>query len=107
LNIANGAYEDGYSAFVEANKLLPDNSLILNNMALCLFYTGKLREAIKILETFIFKNPTKQLNEGLLFNLCTLYELESAKAQQKKFNILLWLNMYVGDGFYEPSLKLN
>ena len=108
LQIANGTYEDGYNTFVEANKLLQeDNSLIVNNMALCLFYTGKLRESIKILESFIFKNPTKQVNEALLFNLCTLYELESAKAQQKKLNLLLWLNMHVGDGFYEPSLKLN
>ena len=107
MYIANGAYEEGYNACIEVNKILPDNSLAVNNMALCLFYTGKLREAIKILETFIFKNPTKEINEGLLFNLCTLYELESTKVQQKKLNILLWLNMHAGDGFYEPSLKLN
>ena len=96
LNIANGLYDDAFNTFSEANRILKDNSLIVNNMAICLFYTGKLRESIKILESFIFKNPTKQVNEGILFNLCTLYELESSKAQQKKFNLLLWLNMHAG-----------
>ena len=75
-------------------------------MALCLFYTGKLREAIAILEDHIFKHSKDQLSDGLVFNLCTLYELESSRSQQKKFNLLLWINVHIGDGFYEPSLKL-
>jgi trafficking protein particle complex subunit 12 len=75
-------------------------------MALCLFYTGRLREAIKLLEDTIFNKKDRQLSHEIVFNLCTLYELESSKAQQKKFNLLLWLNMHIGDGFHEPSLKL-
>ena len=75
-------------------------------MALSLFYTGKLRDAIELLEDQIFIHSKNQLSDGLVFNLCTLYELESSKAQQKMFDLLLWLNIHVGDGFYEPSLKL-
>lgn len=75
-------------------------------MALCLFYTGRLRDAIKLLEDVIFNKKDKQLSHESVFNLCTLYELESSKAQQKKFNLLLWMNVNVGDGFYESSLKL-
>ena len=79
---------------------------ILNNMAFCLFYSGNLKGAISLIEKHVHMNPRNNLNENLIFNLCTLYELESAKSQQKKLNILLWLNVYVGDGFNEACLQL-
>ena len=75
-------------------------------MAFCLFYSGHLRDAISLIEKHINTNPTKNLNETLVFNLCTLYELESSKAQQKKLTLLLWLNVYAGDGFNEQSIQL-
>lgn len=75
-------------------------------MAFCLFYSGNLKEAIAFIEKQIHSNPRKVLNESLLFNLCTLYELESSKAQQKKANLLLWLNVYTGDGFNETCIQL-
>lgn len=75
-------------------------------MAFCLFYSGKLIEAISLLESRIHSSPSKYLNESLLFNLCTLYELESSKALKKKLNLLLWLNVYAGDGFNETCLQL-
>lgn len=75
-------------------------------MAFCLFYSGSLKDAILLIEKFIGNNPNKNVNESIIFNLCTLYELESAKAHQKKLKLLLWLNIYAGDGFYEPCLQL-
>ena len=75
-------------------------------MAFCLFYSGSLLDAIKLIEAKMFSKPTKYLNESLLFNLCTLYELESSKALQKKLNLLLWLNVYAGDGFNETCIQL-
>ena len=75
-------------------------------MAFCLFYSGNLKEAIALIEKFINLNINKHANESLIFNLCTLYELESAKAQQKKLNLLLFLNICVGDGFHENCLQL-
>ena len=75
-------------------------------MAFCLFYSGNLKEAIAFIEKQMHNNPRKTLNESLLFNLCTLYELESSKSQQKKANLLLWLNVYTGDGFNEGSIQL-
>jgi hypothetical protein len=75
-------------------------------MAFCLFYSGNLKGAISLIEKHVHMNPRNNLNENLIFNLCTLYELESAKSQQKKLNLLLWLNVYVGDGFNEACLQL-
>jgi hypothetical protein len=75
-------------------------------MAFCLFYSGNLKDAIVLIEKFIGNNPNKNVNESIIFNLCTLYELESAKAHQKKLKLLLWLNIYAGDGFYEPCLQI-
>ncbi len=75
-------------------------------MAFCLFYSGQLKEAISLIEKFVANNPNKNVNESLIFNLCTLYELESAKAHQKKLKLLLWLNIYAGDGFFETCLQL-
>lgn len=75
-------------------------------MAFCLFYSGNLKDGISLIEKHINLNPTKNLNESLLFNLCTLYELESSKAMHKKLNLLIWLNVYAGDGFYEPCIQL-
>ena len=77
-------------------------------MAFCLFYSGNLNEAINQIENFINRNKNKNiLNESLIFNLCTLYELESAKALQKKLNLLNLLNLYAGDGFFTEALQLN
>jgi len=77
-------------------------------MAFCLFYSGNLSEAINLIEAHINRNNQSKnmVNESIIFNLCTLYELESAKALNKKLNLLLALNIYAGDGFYTECLQL-
>lgn len=77
-------------------------------MAFCLFYSGNLNGAISLIETHINKNnkSNNTINESLVFNLCTLYELESAKAMNKKLNLLLELNLYTGDGFQSECLQI-
>lgn len=106
IRIANGMYNEAYDSLIEANNIIPNNPTITNNMAFCLFYSGNLKQAITLIENFIRNNPNNNVNESIIFNLCTLYELESAKAHQKKLNLLLWLNVYAGDGFYEACLQL-
>ena len=77
-------------------------------MAFCLFYSGNLSEAITLIESHINRNnrAKNMVNESIIFNLCTLYELESAKALNKKLNLLLALNVCAGDGFYVECLQL-
>ena len=74
-------------------------------MAFCRFYSGHLGDALSIIEKHINEGykSNKMINESIIFNLCTLYELESAKAHQKKLNLLKWLNIHAGDGFSEFS----
>lgn len=106
IRIANGSYEEAYDVLSEASILVPSNPTLINNMAFCLFYSGNLKDAIGLIEKFIMRENRGNVNENLIFNLCTLYELESAKAHQKKLQLLLWLNLYAGDGFYEACLQL-
>jgi tetratricopeptide (TPR) repeat protein len=106
MKIANNMYYEAYEVLSQAYNSIPENSLILNNMAFCLFYSGNLKGAIGLMEKHVHANPRNNLNENLIFNLCTLYELESAKSHQKKLNLLLWLNTYVGDGFNETCIQL-
>lgn len=49
----------------------------INNLSLCLLYSGKMREAVREMESLIRKDPCEYLTEGMAFNLCTLYELGS------------------------------
>lgn len=57
-------------------------------MAVCFLYTGKMHEAIKLYEQAITQNPRKGINEALLLNCATLYELESNESKKKKIDLL-------------------
>lgn len=75
-------------------------------MAVCALYMGKLKEAIDTLETLVTTDPQKYLHEGLLFNLCTLYELESSHAMQKKQSLLSLVSQHKNNGFNVACLKM-
>jgi hypothetical protein len=49
----------------------------LNNLSLCLLYSGNMRLAVQELEGLVREDPTLYLTEGMAFNMCTLYELGS------------------------------
>lgn len=57
-------------------------------MAVCFLYTGKMHEAISLYEKAINLNPSKSINEALLLNCSTLYELESNESKKKKIDLL-------------------
>lgn len=78
----------------------------MNNLAVCYLYMGKLKESLATLEGMIQSDPAKNLHEGVLFNLCTLYELESSRASQKKAALLEMVSQHKGDSFPVASLKL-
>ena len=76
-------------------------------MAVCHLYMGQLKEAIKTVEALVHRDPSRYLQEGILFNLCTLYELESSKALSKKTALLNLVGEHKGNGFNLACLKLS
>lgn len=66
-------------------------------MAVCFLYTGKLHEAIKAYEKAMSIDPSKTLNENILLNLSTLYELESNDSKVKKIELLKLINLHRAD----------
>ncbi|CAH1994505.1 unnamed protein product [Acanthoscelides obtectus] len=97
LAIAQSAFDEAYVAFQQASQLEPSNIMILNNMGVCLLYGGHLKEAIAVLESAISSNPVHALQESLLLNLCTLYDMESSKGRMKKFALLRQISRYQAD----------
>lgn len=95
--MAQGKYEDAYNDFVRAADQEPTNIMVANNISVCLLYMGRLKEAISVLQKAIKSDPERGLNESLLVNLCTLYELESSKTNEKKLNLLRMLCKYKSD----------
>ena len=63
-------------------------------------------QALALLERIIWADPTTNLQEGLLFNLCTIYELESSYSLQKKQKLLEFVSKHRGDGFNISCLKI-
>lgn len=47
----------------------------LNNFAICCMYTCDLHRATERLEAFILEDPTSNITDAVIFNLCTMYEL--------------------------------
>lgn len=78
----------------------------INNISVCLLYMGKLKSALNLLESLVNGDPAKYLDESILFNLCTLYELESSKSGSKKQSLLGMAAKHKGDGFNTSCLKL-
>ncbi|KAH8300420.1 hypothetical protein KR018_004566 [Drosophila ironensis] len=97
IAVAKNDFPEAYAIFQKALHLDSGNTMILNNMGVCLLYAGKLKDAINLYERAINLNPQKSLNESLLVNLSTLYELESNNSKAKKFNLLRLINRYKPD----------
>ncbi|BFF97350.1 trafficking protein particle complex subunit 12 [Drosophila madeirensis] len=97
IAVAKNDFPEAYLIFQKALHLDSGNTLILNNMGVCLLYAGKLKDAINLYEHAINQNPQRSLNESLLVNLSTLYELESNNSKAKKFNLLRLINRYKPD----------
>ncbi|XP_045455680.1 trafficking protein particle complex subunit 12 [Melitaea cinxia] len=97
IDIAHGKYQDAYNNFAKAADQEPTNIMVANNLSVCLLYMGRLKEAIAVLQKAINSDPERGLNESLLINLCTLYELESSKTNEKKLNLLRMLCKHKSD----------
>ncbi|XP_076628557.1 trafficking protein particle complex subunit 12 [Colletes latitarsis] len=106
MAVAQNAFQDAYTCFLAAATLDPSNIVLTNNMAVCLLYTGQLKAAVNLYETAITKNPVKGLQEPILLNICSAYELHTIHCEQPKLHLLSQLNRYKGDAVDIQCLKL-
>lgn len=131
LALADSNYEKGCEYFQNASAKDPTNIMVMftrnsfymfeysfyeyhnplffqvkNNIAVCLLHCGKQKEAVNLLEAVINLNPTAGLQESLLMNLSTLYELESSTAMENKYKMLRLVSKYKGDAVSLHCLKL-
>lgn len=74
-------------------------------MAVCLLYMGKVKEALALMETAVKNNTPQLLQENVLLNLSTIYELDNTDGH-KKNSLLKLISEYKGDGINLAALKM-
>ncbi|XP_043926336.1 trafficking protein particle complex subunit 12 [Protopterus annectens] len=106
LHLGQNNFTEAHKLFSEVLKIEPSNAVANNNAAVCLLYLGKLKESLKQLEGLVQQEPKRYLHESVLFNLTTMYELESSRSMQKKQALLEAVACTEGDSFNVQCLKL-
>lgn len=91
-----------------SNNSLPssDDPVEVNNHCVVLLYLSKMKESLDIYEKLIRKK-NENIHEAIIYNICTIYELESFRFTQKKYDLMDYIGRYIGDGFSVSSLKLS
>ena len=65
-------------------------SILINNYAICCLNIKKIKKSIEKFEYLIKLNPILYLNDAIVFNVCTLYDLShSPETSKMKKKILL------------------
>ncbi|XP_006864029.1 PREDICTED: trafficking protein particle complex subunit 12 [Chrysochloris asiatica] len=106
LHLGQNNFAEAHKFFTEILRIEPTNAVANNNAAVCLLYLGKLKDSLRQLEAMVQQDPKQYLHESVLFNLTTMYELESSRSMQKKQSLLEAVAVKEGDSFNTQCLKL-
>jgi tetratricopeptide (TPR) repeat protein len=106
VNVYLGRWQLAKDSFESALQLDPGNLTLRNNIAVCTFYQGHLKECISDLEGVVGSSPPSSLQPALFCNLTAAYDLESSSAHSKKLSFLPLLGQHVGEGFPLTSLSV-
>jgi tetratricopeptide (TPR) repeat protein len=89
------------------NKSIPsiENPIEINNHSVILLYMSKMKESVDLYEKLI-RDKHDNIHEAIIYNMCTIYELESFRFTQKKHDLIDYISQCVGDGFSLTALKL-
>ncbi|CAF2413017.1 unnamed protein product [Rotaria sp. Silwood2] len=89
------------------NKLIITlkNPIEINNHCVILLYMSKMKESLDLYEKLI-RDKQENIHEAIIYNICTIYELESFRFTQKKHDLIDYISQYIGDGFSLTALKL-
>uniref|UniRef100_A0A7N0UZ40 Trafficking protein particle complex subunit 12 n=1 Tax=Kalanchoe fedtschenkoi TaxID=63787 RepID=A0A7N0UZ40_KALFE len=75
------------------------DAVAINNKAICLMYLRDLSDSIKVLEVALEEIPTHALNETLVVNLCSMYELAFVNHSDNKTRLSNWIARVAPDDF--------
>ncbi|EPS71876.1 hypothetical protein M569_02884, partial [Genlisea aurea] len=78
----------------------------INNKAICLMYLRDLSDSIKLLENTLERIPTIALNETLVVNLCSMYELAYVNHGDVKKTLGNWILRVAPDDFDTSSTRI-
>eukprot|EP00897_Mesotaenium_endlicherianum_P005672 jgi/Mesen1/5132/ME000255S04106 len=92
-------YEPALAEFDAVLASHPGDYIAANNKALCLMYVRDLMGAIKVLEDALQNEPLAALDETLVLNLCSMYELASTNCAATKRTLSNWLMRLAPDDF--------
>ncbi|XP_062428975.1 trafficking protein particle complex subunit 12 isoform X2 [Rhea pennata] len=106
LHLGQNNFAEAHRFFTEILRIDSSNAVANNNAAVCLLYLGKLKDSLRQLEGMVQQDPEHYLHESVLFNLTTMYELESSRSMQKKQALLEAVALKEGDSFNTQCLKL-
>lgn len=80
--------------------------LALNNKALCLMYLRDLSSSIKVLESALERVPTVALDETVVVNLCSMYELAYVNHSDTKRTLSNWIARVAPDDFDSSCTRI-
>lgn len=106
IRVAENQYVDALADFDEVLLKDPHNMSAVNNAAVCHTFLRNATRAVQILEEAMFSRPTTSLNETSVYNLCTLYELLSDKALERRRKLLSVIHDHAPDHFNLLSLRI-
>ncbi|XP_044482467.1 trafficking protein particle complex subunit 12-like [Mangifera indica] len=101
--------KDYVSAVREYEECIERNDsdvVAVNNKALCLMYLRDLSDGIKVLENALERVPTVALNETVVVNLCSMYELAYVNHSDIKRTLSNWIARVAPDDFDSSCTRI-
>lgn len=92
-----------FAAYMHKHK---NDPIAANNLAVCHMYGQELSIAIQILEESTQQGLASQLGETSVLNLCSMYELSTLSAMEKKKSLRRWIISNGPDDFDLAATKV-
>ncbi|KAF8405976.1 hypothetical protein HHK36_008056 [Tetracentron sinense] len=99
-------YVSAVREYEECIERDPSDVVAVNNKALCLMYLRDLSDSIKVLESALERVPTAALNETLIVNLCSMYELAYVNHSDIKKTLSNWIARVAPDDFDSSCTRI-
>ncbi|CAI5528994.1 unnamed protein product [Closterium sp. Naga37s-1] len=99
VHFARKEHGQALQLFSAVTKEDPTNSIAANNKALCLMYGRDLATAVRVLEDQLQASPLTAVDETVVLNLCSMYELAASDTLNAKSTLSNWLTRLAPDDF--------